>query len=200
MIIYTAIESKSNDGLKRSYSGRRITFLDVFFVDAETNGLYGSFLSIASIVLDDDGNEKDCFYGTIKEPEKQISSEWVKNNVLPFLDIPVRSLNDYYENEHDMIESFYSFYQKFPDSIVIADVPYPVESRLFIKAVNNNITDREFKAPFPLMDLSSILYAKGYHPLIERRSLVDCDDLTLHNALDDVRMTIRIWKKSMGRT
>ena len=172
--------------------------MGTLFVDAETNGLYGTFLSIAAILLDDNGQESDSFYGTLRDPEKYVSSEWVKENVLPFLGNTVRSDDDFYNSESDLIESFFSFYLSHPGCDVIADVPHPVESRLFIKAVSFDLKTREFQAPFPLMDLSSMLYANGYSPHIERRSLVDCSDLKLHNALDDVRMSIRVWRKLKG--
>ncbi len=171
--------------------------MGTMFVDAETNGLYGVFLSVAAIVLDDKGNEIADFYGTVRDPGSLITSEWVKENVMPFLSDSVRSDADYYDSEHDLIESLYSFYRQHSECDVIADVPYPVEARLFLSAVSNNLEDREFKAPFPLMDLSSMLYVKGYPPHVERRSLVDCSNLRLHNAFDDVRMSIRIWKKLM---
>ena len=172
--------------------------MGTFFVDAETDGLYGSFLSVAAIVLDDMGKEVADFYGTIMDPEKHVSVQWVRDNVLPYLNDPVRSDGDYYASEQDLIEAFYSFYTEYADCDVIADVPVPVEARLFIKAVGNDIKGREFKAPFPLMDLSSMLYIKGYSPHVERRTVVDCDDLRLHNSFDDVRMSIRIWKKLKG--
>ncbi len=169
--------------------------MGTMFVDAETDGLYGTFLSVAAIVVDENGNEEDLFYGTLKRPEDYITSEWVKENVLPFLNTSVRSEQDLYNTESDLIEAFYSFYISHRDCDIIADVPYPVESRLFMKAVAQDLSEREFAAPYPLMDLSSMLYCKGYSPLVERRSLTDCSDLKLHNSLDDVRMSIRIWMK-----
>ncbi len=174
--------------------------MGTMFVDAETDGLYGTFLSVAAIFLDENGNEKDAFYGLLRNPEKHVSSEWVKENVVPYLFDSVRSDNDYYENEYDLVESFYAFYQRYSDADIIADVPHPVESRLFSLAVSHDHKEREFKAPYPLMDLSSMLYARGYSPLVERRTFVDCSDLKLHNSFDDVRMSIRIWKRLKGET
>ncbi len=172
--------------------------MGTLFVDAETDGLYGTFLSVAAIFLDDKGEQSDTFYGTIRNPKKYVSSEWVKENVLPYLSDAVRSEADYYDTEKQLVEKFFAFYREHEDCDVIADVPHPVESRLFTLAVSYDLKDREFKAPYPLMDLSSMLYAKGYSPLTERRSLVDCSDLRIHNSLDDVRMTVRVWRKLMS--
>ena len=168
--------------------------MSTLFVDAETDGLYGTFLSVAAIVVDENGEEADEFYGVLKKPEIWIQSEWVRENVLPYLDKSIRSDKDQYESEYELIEAFYSFYILHQNCDVIADVPVPVEARLFYKAVGHSLKEREFTAPFPLMDLSSMLYAQGYSPMVKRRSIVDCSDLILHNALDDVRMTIRVWK------
>lgn len=165
------------------------------FVDSETDGLYGRFLSIAAIVTDESGNEQDLFYGTIRNPGSLISSEWVKENVQPYLHDPVRSDDELYETEDELIEAFYLFFRRFHGCDVIADVPHPVESRLFLKIVERDPYNRMSVAPFPLMDLSSMLYAKGINPHIDRNSLVDCKDLRKHNALDDVRMGIRVWRK-----
>lgn len=172
--------------------------MGTLFVDAETDGLYGTFLSVASIVLDDEGNETDSFYGTLKDPERSISSEWVRENVLPYLKDPVRSDADYYETDDEMIEAFYSFYLRYKDFDAVADVPHPVESRLFARAINHDLKSREFMSPFPLLDLSSMLYINGFEPIIDRRKLVDGTDLRIHNAFDDVRMIIRVWKKIGG--
>ncbi len=169
--------------------------MGTLFVDAETDGLYGQFLSVAAIVLNDTGEEVDTFYGTIRKPENIVSSEWVKENVLPYLRDGIRSDADLYDAEDEMVEAFYDFYSVHAECDVIADVPYPVESRLFIKIVWSDPEDRMYKLPFPLMDLSSMLYARGYQPLCDRREITDCSDLRLHNALDDVRMSIRVWEK-----
>ena len=53
--------------------------MGTLFVDAETDGLYGTFLSVAAIFLDDKGEQSDTFYGTIRNPEKYGLS--LSNNV-----------------------------------------------------------------------------------------------------------------------
>ena len=48
------------------------------FIDAETDGLYGSFLSIAAITCDEKGIEESVFYAGRKYNPKEIQDEWVK--------------------------------------------------------------------------------------------------------------------------
>ena len=53
--------------------------------------------------------------------------------------------------------------------------------------------------PLPLIDMSSILLAKGIDPMTERKNLVsDIDQGYEHNALYDVEIMIELWKKYMG--
>lgn len=55
----------------------------LFIVDAETDGLYGKFLSVAALSTDEDGNFDDYFYGAVSDPT--VTSDWVKENVVPHL-------------------------------------------------------------------------------------------------------------------
>lgn len=163
------------------------------FLDAETDGLYGKFLTVALVVVSEDGQEiEKAYYGICKE-NMIIKDSWVKENVLPILGT--------YENcldEDELLEKTWDFWMKYSESAyAIADVPYPVEARLLESCVRKNVEERKFKAPFPLLDLSSMLYAKGHDPLVERNKIIDETDLInlRHNALYDVELSIRIWKK-----
>ena len=80
---------------------------------------------------------------------------------------------------------------------------YPVESRLFMKCVMNNESERKYLGPFPMLDLSSLLMAAGYDPLIDRAELLDEDEKQMmanktHIALNDAEMTAAIWFKLKG--
>lgn len=47
------------------------------FIDAETDGLYGSFLTVGLVVTDDAGNMiEKAYYGIIKE-NMMISDVWI---------------------------------------------------------------------------------------------------------------------------
>lgn len=163
------------------------------FLDAETDGLYGQFLTVALVAVSDNGQELEkAYYGICKE-NMVINDNWVKENVLPILGT--------YENcadEDELLDKTWNFWMKYSDSAyVVADVPFPVEARLFESCVRKNVEDRKFKAPFPLMDLSSMLYVKGYDPLMERNKIIEeTHSANLqHNALYDVELSIQIWKK-----
>ena len=161
------------------------------FVDAETNGLYGEFITVAMIVTDENGNEIDCFYEGIKIDAKSEYTKWVIDNVLPYLgEYTVR------ETQEELLKEVWKFWLKWKGQVyVIADIPYPVEARLFSKCVEENVEEREFLAPFPLLDLGSMLFIKNKEPLIERDSLLqEQREGIVHNALSDVKTMIKIWK------
>lgn len=159
------------------------------FVDAETDGLYGQILSIAAIVADENGNECEHFYIKQKISLSEIQDEWVREHVYPILgDAPE------YDTEDALLDAFWEFYVIHPNCFVIADVPYPVECLLFHKCVMKNEMNRKNLAPFPLMDLSSMLLAKGIDPLKNRCELLGKTEM-MHNALTDVRVALEIFKK-----
>ena len=163
------------------------------FIDAETDGLYGEFISIAMVATDSIGNELAYSYMGVSNPEKHIKDQWVRENVLPIL-----GEYEEYEDEHSLLEAFWSFWRAHAsDAYVITDVMHPVESRLFTSCVMHDVKERSFQGPFPILDLSSMLYAIGLDPLMPRKSLYPNSDVEgeLHNALYDARLMAAIWKK-----
>lgn len=167
----------------------------IMFLDAETDGLYGPFISIAAKVLDKkSGTIEDSLYIGIAKDVLQVADEWTKENVLPYL-------GDYkeFKAQEELLEYFWAFYvQKREETEIVGDTIFPVEDRLFASCVQMDVKNRMFLAPYPLLDLSSMLYAKGIDPMIEREKLVDhCIEGTKHNAMYDIELSIEIWKKYM---
>ena len=164
----------------------------LFFVDAECDGLYGKFITVAGMIIDREGKEIDRFYYGIQKENLHVESEWVRDNVLP-------KLGNYtgFPNERELLEAFWEkwiMYQK--DAYAIGDVIYPVECRLFQKCVEINEAERSFLAPYPLLDLASVLYAQKIDPLSERTKLSGCmQNAMQHNALFDIEMMAEIWKR-----
>lgn len=165
------------------------------FIDAETDGLYGPFISVAMIVLDRNGNEESSFYGGIANPINFVNNQWVKENVLPIM-----GEYEHFSDENSLLCAVWNFWKRYTNNAyMIGDVIHPVESRLMTKCLQL-FGENEFEGPFPMLDLASILYAKGIDPLIDRKQLLNTDkiDLKQHNPLDDVRITMKIWKNLIG--
>lgn len=147
-------------------------------------------MTVASIVIDETGKEIDSIYIGRKIDQKEIKTQWVRENVIPVL-------GDYeqVETEEELLDCFWSFWMKYKEkTYCIADVPFPVESRLFLKCVETDRERRQWDAPYPLLDLSSMLYFAGIDPLKSRDQLSTKKGMG-HNALDDVDTSVRIWKK-----
>lgn len=163
-----------------------------FYVDAETDGLYGSFLSVAALVTDEDGNEMERFYMSVDADIKALSTPWLTTNILPHLS----NAYERCDSEKALLDAFWEFWLKHRENaICIAYVQYPVEARLFSRCVEKDRNARAFLAPFPLYDLSTLLLARGYPFDADLPSLVNDEPLTEHDAMDDVLMMAKAWKK-----
>ena len=163
------------------------------FIDAETDGLYGSFLTVGVVVTDALGNIIQKAYYGIKKENMVINDAWTKENVFPIL-------SDYEacEDEDELLDKVWAIWMKYrEEAYAVADVMYPVESRLFMKCVMKNETERKYQGPFPMLDLSSMLMAAGYDPLADRTQFLknDKDEKQIHNALFDAEMIMEIWFK-----
>ena len=165
--------------------------MNYFFIDAETDGLYGKFISVAVLVTDECGRELESFYGAIDVLPEEISSDWVKENVLPHLE----NAKSVYKTEYDLLEAVWTFWMKYREtSFAVSDVMHPVESRLFTECVRHNLKEREFLSPFPLLDLSTLLISRDIHWDADRQELSGLE-LISHDAMNDVKLTAVIWHK-----
>lgn len=79
-----------------------------------------------------------------------------------------------------MLEAVWKIWLKHKDTcFAVADVMSPVEARLFA-------------VPYPFIDLSSLLFAKGYDCNEDRQKLAK-SNLIAHNAMNDVRLSAKIF-------
>ncbi|MCR5782219.1 MAG: hypothetical protein K6G90_05720 [Clostridia bacterium] len=166
--------------------------MSLFFVDAETDGLYGAFLSIAALAADDDGKETDRFCASVRIKKEDIQSRWVRQNVFPYLENADLRFND----QADMLTAFWNFWirHRNNETRCVAYVQYPVETRLFEECVRFDLPERALLAPFPIYDLSTLLCARGYGFDIDLQEFSGLK-LTSHDAMNDVLMTAAVWNK-----
>lgn len=159
-----------------------------FIVDAETDGLDGAFLSIAAAVYDENWSAVERYYSALKNAES--NHPWVQQNVLPHLKNAHRLLC----SEEALLQDFFVFWIKYRKDVrIFADVPCPVEARLFARCLQAaKLPPEEY--PFPIFDLSSILCKAGIDPLTSRKELVG-HSYTAHDAMEDVIVTAEILHK-----
>lgn len=167
-----------------------------FFVDCETDGLYGKFLSIAAVVADNSGSIEDEFYMAIKCEIDDIENNWVKENVYDSL----KSAYQEAEDEDDLLEAFWRFWLKYRENtICVAFVQYPVEARLFSSCINKDFTTRALLGPYPLYDLSTLLYSVGIDTKSVDMNSLSGLDLISHDAMNDVKMMAAVWNRIINK-
>ena len=130
----------------------------IFCFDVESDGLYGEGFAYGAVVYDGQGVEIDaCQLGCLKD----IQNDWVKENCLPHLaDLPMA------DSRRQVRSSFWQFYLKWKEKChIFADVAYPVDAQFLRLCAqeNNGIWD----APFPLLDVASVMFACGEDPLAD---------------------------------
>jgi hypothetical protein len=136
-----------------------MTDLDrVISIDAETNGLAGRAFAVALTLSDASGElEQVVFRCPIGEA---VTDPWVAKNVLPAIaDVP-ENLRQYpylLSEVHDAIAGWGG--RKVP---LIAHVAWPVEARLLLDVYSG---ESVWSGPYPLIDVASVLLAKGHDPL-----------------------------------
>lgn len=149
-----------------------------FCFDVETDGLYGEAFAVAAVIIDQSGKIVDQFMGKCEYPG--IESEWVKTNCLPHLnDLPE------FDSRRSMRDAFWTFYAQYRESShIMADVAFPVEAQFIRACVEDDLPAREFQGPYPLIDVSSLFFAQGIDPDIDRLEFSGYKG-TAHNPLDD---------------
>ena len=165
--------------------------MKIFCFDAETDGLYGEVFAIGAVVMNDGGEILDQFSQKCLHPE--VTSQWVRENSLPHLaDI------EECESRRLLRENFWNFYMKHREGCVImADVAYPVEADLLRKCVEENLAEREFLGPYPLIDISALFFARGISPDTDRIAFAQAQGKP-HNPLDDAIISARCALKLMA--
>lgn len=132
--------------------------LNIFCFDVESDGLYGEGFAYGAVVFTADGLEVDaCQMGCLDS----IEDEWVRKNCLPYLETIPKA-----KNRQQVRQSFWQFYMKWKDHChIFVDVAYPVDA-YFLRLCaqeNNGVWD----APFPLLDVASVMFACGEDPLTD---------------------------------
>lgn len=134
-----------------------------FSVDAETDELYGPAFAIGAVVWED-GKFTKQFKGVLKDADKFVTSDWVRENCLPIADGYTQ-----YETRADLLNAFWNFYmENKKDAQIFADVGAPVETQVFRECVMLDLKNRQWDGPYPLDEVASILRGRGIDPDIDR--------------------------------
>lgn len=166
-----------------------------FVMDCESVGLHGKCFAWAYVVVDETGKEIDKGYRCLYPTEDDGSIEdlvWVTENVLPHCSVNgTDSLCC-----GDMFKSLrYEFLMAWriwsgAGAYLCADVAWPVEARFLAQLIDDNLEHHAYYAPYPLIDIASVRFAKGLDPVgtVERLP----NELPAHNPLNDARQSARL--------
>jgi len=170
--------------------------MNVVSIDVESNGLWGAAIAIATIVYDRQGKEIVRFIGRL--PDTEVTDDWVQENVLPKMtNIPVT--HDDYEL---LLVDFAAFYMANKDGAdIITHVGFPVETKLFFDMHRLGYID-DWDAPYPLIDVSSLLKLVGANPVSVDRFAADhgievAVSGGTHNPIYDAALTAAVYQYLM---
>lgn len=130
----------------------------IFSFDAETDGLWGQAFAIGALVYDEKGVELARFVGRL--PDKEVTNEWVRENVLPKItDIPVT-----HQTYDELLADFAAFYMANKEgSDVVVHMGFIVETKI-LRDLHERKLIGDWDAPYPLYDVSGNLQAAGEDP------------------------------------
>lgn len=80
-------------------------------------------------------------------------------------------------------------------AVLAADCAWPVEARFLLDCIRDDPHTREWSGPYPLIDIGSVLLAKGMDPLKTYDRLPN--ELPIHNPLNDARQSARMLRTAL---
>lgn len=168
-------------------------------IDVETNGLYGEAFAVGYVLTTEGGSTVldgiHCCPYHDAEPDKNdttpmLTEDFLSRRVLPVLPEPdCFTTFGVREKFFGVWKSAFKACQKLNERLyIVADVAFPCEAR-FLRQVRMDDRTGIFSV-YPLIDVSSLLLAKGYDPIATyaRRD----NELPDHNPLNDARQSSRI--------
>lgn len=122
-------------------------------LDCESNGLHGQIFAAAAIIYQNGAEVADWY---ARCPIDGPVDPWVAENVLPAMEgIPVSSPNygHLLDDWRKLVDGL-----RPASPLYLAHIPWPVETRFLWDAHGAT----PFTGPYPLLDLASMLHARGY--------------------------------------
>lgn len=161
--------------------------IDKFMVfDVESIGLHGEGFAVAWVVVNRKGERLDegclaCNPAICSGTDE--SRLWIDANV-PALEVTSPT-------KMHLRNTFWHEWRKWADqgAVLVADCAWPVEANFLSACVRQNPSEREWKGPYPLHDLASVILAMGSDALAVTERLPD--ELPAHHPLMDSRQSAR---------
>lgn len=153
--------------------------------DLEANGLHGPVFAVGAVVMDRSGKVYDEL--TLRCPIEGDTDEWVKGNVLPAITgMPIT-----HKSYIEIRQAFWAWYIKNEpksDYILVAN-GYPVEYRFLIQCQEDNLDERYWQHPFPVLDLASMIVQSGKDGSKLANEVIKSGGFSRHNPLHDAKVS-----------
>lgn len=169
-----------------------------FVFDVEKEGLAGSPFAFGAVLLDSGFNEIECFYQGTKPIYEMITKEedmvFIRDVVAPVNPVTLESRMSLYAYCSRLL---LSIKENYPNVRFFADVPFPCETDLLqnldIYLMMGGSEKRVSQAVYPLLDIASMLFARGFAPEYSYARIRE-NEFPVHNALADARQSARVLK------
>lgn len=127
----------------------------IMSLDCESDGLFGKHIAVAMIIYNYNKEIIDSLYAAVENPDLQ--NPWAIENIK--INYDNKDLMKVKTSE-ELLKIISNFYKKYiSDSVVLSDVPFPVETGLLHQLTEGNMD----LSPYPIIDLASLMIAKGYN-------------------------------------
>jgi len=157
----------------------------LFSIDVETDDLYGDTFAWGVSVWDMGTKEIVRTVGGFAELDRVVSP-WCNANIVPPISEQFRGDFVKFNTRKEMRDAFWTLYMQYRESsIILADFQYPCESGFFTKCVLDNLKEREWLGPYPIIDLGTVLACADFDPDLDRFKFTNCNNLVKHNPIHD---------------
>ena len=169
----------------------------IFSLDAETDGLYGPAFAIG-VSVREDGAEIARFAGRCPH---EVANEWVLENVVPAL----AEMLITHESSEELEEAFWRFWLEHRETAIpIAHCHSPVETGLFRRCVERDLSARQWLGPYPAIhDVATLLLLLGEVPdsvdAYAAKHGLEVPEGAAHNPYYDAVVAALVWEHAKMR-
>lgn len=166
-----------------------------FVIDAESAGLYGPSFSVAGGVYINGKRVREFFFACPWEWvafNSEDDKKWISENIPEYMancDTP-RDVRDEFWKEWQTCKAVYN-------CLMAVECGYPVETNFLAACVKDDEENRKWLAPYPLIEISSIMAAAGMDPM--KNYIRNEDESPAHNPINDSRLSARLLTEALGR-
>ena len=168
-----------------------------FFVfDVESVGLHGDVFSYGYVVVENAPQMKVVDRGSLSSGRvaaqgTSADHEWVSANVPPCRRVT--------SSATALWDTFWVEWVRWraQGAVMVADCPWPVEAR-FLQACIDDEPTRQAEAPYPLIDVASVMLAAGMDPIASYDRLPS--ELPKHDPVADATQSARLLLAALNRT